>query len=691
MNTLRNHVIEEHYLGVTRLVIGPGYEVKDVLFPQEYTTLRIRKLPRDVSKDDLLNLINRMNKDGKEIVRTIELVDLETTCLAKITFFSKMDAKTSFEHLKGETIKGKLIDVVPSDVGPNCKREISQRESGRLKISWPIGYSIGKAYISFTTPRDANACIDRINFLFPNSRISQVHGELRDHLTFRGSRNNINERIRKKPLPPARLYDRVFGAARFSQGNIRFIEEPGHSDFEYKITIDSINLCIDEHEIISRVRPAVPKWVKVFRVAGSLTKADAENGLPEEDLARKLHPIKDFIEKDTLKTYFFDINLCRAVITVHFKDELSLHRAYRSSDFSVLGDVCLQPHRLEIEYTHSTTLHIDLYKFLEKDIEKIRNTSLQQGVTTSKPNNHIDSQFRQFVTLSFRSCHANLIKQIQSQFDELPNCTKFVCEKIELLFTWTGKHKLEELADKTFLHWINQTRAIWIYGKPEVQKQVAEELGQVVNSLMEYEIFDKPFMLNKRKINLNGNQNDRLKISRICDASSLAYYHFNGNKLYASGSLDAVAKIEEVLEQNQFLFKRLPTKLASIHNGRLSCLLCFCQPEGAFILTSLCGHTFCIECIQPMFNMQPPEFPIKCPECQTFLVISDILKCAPQASLRKFLEVGVFKFQEQNFAEILICPKPGCNQLLSYLARRRGQFGGDFYLCDECDTTYCMT
>jgi hypothetical protein len=211
MRVLTDQVEEEVYMGGTRVVVGQGYKVKEILFPQEFITVFIRSLHPSVTKRELNLHLERVLGLSTGVIRSLELFSYDTNQTAVIKFTSKAGAQAGLELLKRHAFRGRQLEIFRAGMGP--KQGVSQEEVCRLKLSWALGQSEGKAQVSFHTPAEANTFIESVGLRFGGGvRVTVVHGET----NYTGRRSNKKQHVSQKRQPPAVvLQGQLRGACRF--------------------------------------------------------------------------------------------------------------------------------------------------------------------------------------------------------------------------------------------------------------------------------------------------------------------------------------------------------------------------------------------------------------------------------------------------------------------------------------------
>lgn len=381
---LANQVTEEDYLEGTRLVIGQGFEVKDVLFPQEYATFIIKDIPNKFSCSTLKKLLTQENEE----LGVLDVFKQGPSVNAVAKFSSKKDAKRSFERMSN--LKEGTQMKLEQRFGQ--RRQISQGLSTRLKLSWAIEFSSGTANIDFHTAEEANNCIEQISNIFPNAKISRVHGD--------SDKSKQIQNCQSKHLFPPVLCIPTYGSIgcrfRFDINNI--ISNPHRELFIYKITVGNLPLSLDEQDIKEILKQYRLKSVKVNRGKSQNTAFE----LDAKEKEAKLLPLRKWKTNITTRD-FLSINFRRAGMYIFFNGTNGnsyAKEAYNKVDFSSLGLQCGQRHRLEIDYIHSVTINTKLLVFLAAEFAEFKLLAQEKEINVQEvpPKNN-----SRFTLLKFRT------------------------------------------------------------------------------------------------------------------------------------------------------------------------------------------------------------------------------------------------------------------------------------------------
>ncbi|XP_037047411.1 uncharacterized protein LOC119082138 isoform X2 [Bradysia coprophila] len=662
---IRNQVTDDSYIGETRVVIGEGYEVHEILFEKEFSTFYVKDV--NAEQFDKATLKYFLTINGERLA-SLDYTDYGKTYTAVAKFKSKKDAQASYDRF----CKAGEFSVSPSFGSTNG---IRHGLNCRLKLTWPTARSKGVAHIFFNEADDANRFLDNVQHIYPNT-VVHVAGE-----TQRSKQRNSQLKS-QGPRPPLTYVKRQGCAFRFDLAAIAGM--PDRRKLNYKVTLVGLQLRVDKAELTSTL--AAYDLKDVIVEYENFTAPDSGNGLTPDEKSIKLKHLNRFMDTATKTSDFFKRNTGVAGICVFFTSNSTAKQAYnyaKAKYDSMITDPSLGPHRLDIEYTHTMSIQIGLYTFLQPQIEALQKEARTKRFTCSTTPVQDNTKT---VILKFNTSKHSLLGWIEAQFDELVRPTKFDCPHSDVLFTGTGRLEMMKLAKNTYVNVSDDTQIIWVYGDAEVKDKSCKEIERLANRLHALDVLDKEVWL-KRTVRINDKEG-RI-ITNKCREEKIDFHRFHGNRIYISGSQRSVDAMCTFFAQRKYSWDRTKANRFKLDKSR-ECGLCFEAPESAFIMLSVCSHIFCSDCIEPMVNMQPPPFPVKCPVCDQFVALHDIKKLAPTKSLEKVLELAVKSFQQSHSHDIRQCPQPGCHQLLNYESRTAGTHGGDFLFCDNCINTYCI-
>jgi len=660
---LEEKVIELDYLGGCRLLIGQGYQVKDVLFYDDFVTVFVRNLVTGFQEEDLRDFVLDLVRNSKDRrIRQIQIFRGTGSGNGLITFHSKETAQEFHQKVSNQElyVQGQRVQTNPS-LGK--RKGMSVEIMGKLKFSWSTAPSKQQAKIWFKSGAEANRFIENAGRYLEGATIHGVGVKNDPHN--RKTMHTPTMRIQApKGYPmPARF--------RFDLDRIQLMSEMERRLLEYPVTVKSIPISLDEYGIKDALRHFKVERVRLDRhPVSEETKAN-------NDVSQSLLPVQKWLNEAPNST-FEDKDSGRKGVWIDFKRLGLLREAYReivsSAPWRDMEKCYGQPKRLEIEYFYTATILRELYQIFETEIQSIIDyaTSLKIRVVNSAQNQSRGQNRSKFVYVKFQGQSQAHFPEIQERMEAVTACTKYESDHIHLLFTRTGKVALTRFRYWEYMFTSVHSQGVWIYGDAELRARIVEKLNGIVKHLKELDFLDYQIPLNKKVVRSNRDKGHIEKeLGRV---KPLEFAAIVGSTVMVSGRSADVAKLEKILREKQYIFNQHRQKF--LPESKLGeCGLCFTEPEdGKYVVTTgckgnggdncCCGRVFCLDCIQPMFDQIPPVFPLKCPTCETELVINDILKWALPGSLRKVMEVSVGDYRQKNSEKIRSCPKPGCEQLL---------------------------
>lgn len=650
LKEIKKQVTEEKYVGETRVVIGEGYQVHEILFEKEFATLYIKNIPMDICRRTLKEILTSDNED----LASLDCVEQDNKYTAIAKFSSKKDTKLAYERLLTVIVPATQITVSPS-FGES--KGIRHGLTCRLKLTWPTAKSKGIANIFFDTPEGANNFLENVHYIYPTVTI-HVCGETRRSAQRKMFEDRPN--IVQPPLTYLKLskHDR---RCRFRFDLNAIDSMPKKEKLNYKVVINGLQRSIDKHKLTTTLNNYGLKNVIVEYE--DFTAPNFGNGLTTEQKTAKLKPLSRFMKTDTKTSDFFYKNSGVAGICVFFTSNSTAKEAYNYAKPQY--DSIELPHHLDIEFTHMISIQIGLYQFLKPQLSEVQKEAHHKGLSTVITPLRNNSKF---IIIRFHTSKHSHLTWIQEKLDELTRPTKFNCPNSEVLFTWTGRQQLSKLGKKAYIQWSDDSRIIWVYGSLEHKEITCKEIETTAAYLKSLDILDQEIWLNKT-VKINGKEGKNISIQ--AREAKLAFYHFHGNKFYISGSKNSVDAVVQYIQKSRYNWNRSKNRFK--YEESRECGLCGMPPDDTFIMLSACEHLFCSDCIEPMVNMQPPPFPVKCPVCEQFVALHDIKKLAPTKSLEKVVELAVRTFQKEHSYDIRLCPNVGCTQLLSYEQRTTGK------------------
>lgn len=702
---------EEIYMRNTRIVVGAGYEIKSLLFKNEYTTLYLRNLSRDVCQEAVERIVySKISSPSK--IASILVIQQQDRNFAIIKCYTPADAQSLKLNLDSELLCGKAIEAVPRR-SSDRNVQTSQAENTKLKLSWPLGPATGRAKIICSSAKEGNCLLQQLRSLY--SSIIKI--------------DPIGDKISSVTVSSSKL-PKVF---RESTRKFKFVETSSVNDgssiqnenqydidkMVYVVQVVGLPLSADEIEVFRKIQLNLnftPIRVKIDRkkVKENTTTTSRQyqrgNGnfhLSKDRLQKVEHiPSHILIHPDLITAEFIDSMCNRAVIIFNHPDSGAIEKIYTQSliEKYLSMRVYEQPHRIELEHTITFSVHSDLYLFLKTEfkaaVKSIRKWNI--SVTESRPGttNNIEKK-NKFTIIRLRSGDKKRIIDYRKKLESLLNYEIFGGDEngdlMQNLYTFTGRMMMKnETETETFkkdcyLHWDNSRQRVYIYGKSSTAiANVKLRLNEIIKKIEEWKqagIFETELMLDKKK-NSNFKSMEH-KLGNLIKSYNIPQWHMYGsNKIRLSGySVESLEALKSQLQSEGILFQpKIRLNQVKIIDD---CGLCFCEVESQFMITSVCNHAYCMSCIQRMFRGEGGTintFPIVCPTCSEKLPVCDISKAVPSTAIPTLIQTALSTFKLSGTGSAYdFCPKVGCNQLF-----RKTDTNQLFYYCDNCSTSFCL-
>ncbi|TMW58426.1 hypothetical protein Poli38472_009985 [Pythium oligandrum] len=735
---LERETIEEVYQGNTRAVISAGFQVRELLFGQDFTMLCIRNWSQDgPSLKRKIELIAEQEGLVHPLIDSFHTVqqDNESPRLtATVKFASKFAAHVVLERLRGEyDAVGGVLDVVPRRNAQPGKEAAREETTGKLKLTWANGTATGGARLWFRSADQANHFLRSIDAVFPGIRV-KIHpcGTLQsDSTDQKMSTPAIGAQRHPKafdiPLVKEWVRPRYFRVL-FDVERIATFPIDKQATLQLCVCIKSgLPLSMDEHELtelVNRYAPVLRVRVERKESDSSTTEVTQEGEL--ETRLQRMLPLLSFLDNTAVHTDFIDKLARRAGVMVHFRDVRRLDdvflQAMNSPLWSELEKPRGQPIRLAVEYTYTSTMHIDLYECFRRPLSKIIASAKKRGILCQEllPTRAAESgrALRNVVTLKFSSSSRAALRGISELLNSTLACEKVGGELVHHLFSITGRRKVQmwvedhskSLQNKiapTFVRWIQKTKEFWVYGEPEHRAPVVETLQELAAALNAVEVLDRMIRLDLRKFTV-GNFNSKPNRRRRGDSERKVtedemrnwvtsqtvveqLYHYSllpGGRVVVSGSEQAVEAVETAWKAEGKVFE-LRSERKTI--TRTDCGVCYLPADEPSVTLTMCNHVFCVECILLGIRSSAQHpFPCPAPDCGQLLHVNDMIKIVGASDVDGLIETAVFDFVAKHPETCAVCPKPGCNQVLSLALVEDGDEGGRFIFCDVCAHDYCL-
>ncbi|EQC26032.1 hypothetical protein SDRG_16098 [Saprolegnia diclina VS20] len=643
---------EQTYLGGTRAVIGAGFVVDELLFDDEYVTVYVRQLPATMPRRDIRAFVAKAANSSQPILRALEQQDVNGGDQSvALTFYDKAVAKQVLTRLQGEVIAGRNVQVSAGKA--MAKPGLQQSTSSRIKVSWATAASKGVAKVWFKSAPDANRFLQAYKTILPEAARAAAKG---------ASEMPAKTPLGLKPLPPVtRMAPMVY---HFNLG----------TDFtSFLVAVHGLPPSLDEGTLTERLT-AMPH--ERFRIDRELNGSADQSSSMESVLAvraRRLGSVLAHMPYTFVATDFLDAG--RAGVYIVNDDTSALEALYMSAlqSWAPAEMPCGQPIRLALEHTYVARTHVEVCKKRANLLAPVFADARRRGVIVFEVPTRTN-----FEAIRFTSTSRLILGRIQAELGEITRCTQFKHTDIKRLFSGAGRKFLGTLSNDIYVHWNARTGQIFVYGNDDEFQRAKRDMVGFIKQFAALDVTDRVLVLDKRKIK-------SLKVASVC-----ARAFDLGAKLYLSGSHDAIEAITASLQGYLFANRDGPRSVAT---STLECPLCLCEVDATTTQLTLCGHTFCTNCILPMFGSQDTKLPLRCPRdgCNAALSVEDSLKLVPPSQLEGLAEKAVELYRVQHQDAFSLCPQPGCNQVFRTAEYKKGMHGGDRAVCDNCQKTYCIT
>lgn len=714
-NSFLTDLSEEIYMRNTRIVVGAGYEIKSLLFKNEYTTLYLRNLSREVSQEAVERLVySKISSTSK--IASISVIQQQERNFAIIKCYTPADAQSLKLNLDSELLCEKMIEAVPhrsSDRNIQTSQNIHQAENTKLKLSWPLGPATGRAKIICSSATEGNTLLEGLPSLYSSiTRISPI-GDKISSVTVSSSKlpNVIKDITTKK-------FKFVETSSVDNSSSIQNENQYETDEMIYVVQVVGLPLSADEIEVSRKIQLNLnftPIRVKIDRNKVKETTTSSQYRRENRDFqlsADRLQKVKHIpsyirIHPDLITAEFIDSSCNRAVIIFNHPDSDAIEKVYTQSliEKYISMRVHEQPHRIELEHTITFSVHSDLYLFLKTEfkaaVKSIRKWNVSVAESRPRTTNDIEKK-NKFTIIRLRFGDKKRIIDCRKKLESLLQYEIFGGDEngdlMQNLYTFTGRMMMKtetetETSKKDcYLHWDSSRQRVYIYGKSSTAtERIKLKLNQIIRKIEEWKqagTFETELMLDKKKT--SNFKSMEQKIGNLIKPYKIPQWHMYGsNKIRLSGySVESLEALKSLLQSEGILFQPKSIRLNQVKIID-DCGLCFCEVESQFMITSVCNHAFCMSCIQRMFRGEGGTintFPIVCPTCSEKLPVCDIAKAVPPTAIPTLIQTALSTFKCSEIGSAFdYCPKVGCNQLF-----RKNDSNQLFYYCDNCSTSFCL-
>lgn len=748
---LEDETTEEAYMGTTRAVIGNGFQVQELLFDKDFSAITVRNLSDQSDREVENRLLQWVRRAGclDDVVRSADVLrhtNSATPSVSAIVKFTSKDAAFRvYEIIRGDSngSGGDTVSVSPLRVvSSQSKVAAAGAEfAGRIKLTWADGEATGDAKVFFRTAIDANAFVRNARVVLESttvraSAVGQRSDSKPDNITA-GQLPVIGRggnRTPPKPNSVGGVSSVKPGNAASQQSSAPTKQELTGTGKEFRVIYDTeaidrlpleeqarLRFCVhlkggipvsmDEVELLEKIQPttAAIAYAKIVRkpVAAS-TRSDETMARELEVRFRRMLPLLTCLDDTAVHTDYVDQSMRRAGVVVFCRDLPRLNETYQMARDSPLWEELEKPYgqpiRMEIEHSYTTTLHADMHRCFRNQIAQILTYARAKGAMCQE--SHPKSlaanaaASKNMVTLKFMG-EMPVLQRIKAKVEESLFCEKVESNDLHWLFTVTGRRKVSDWMDKHidenaahlryFIRWITKTKEFWVYGDAPSRAYAIEELLKLASDIKSLQVVDKYVRLYNNKIQI------KAWLAKAPTARALFTYFVQSNRrIVVSGSEEQVNALMLALDAEKLLFKPHKRDAKAQEAARPDCGLCYSTAEETNVLLTVCNHTFCLDCIQPMLGSSTVDLPVRCPamDCGCPLHVDDIVKILVEAdAIASIIETTVFDYVGKHRDVALVCPRPGCNQILNAKSIMGGgstTLGGRYIYCDQCEESYCL-
>ncbi|XP_041361279.1 ATP-dependent RNA helicase DEAH11, chloroplastic-like [Gigantopelta aegis] len=271
------------------------------------------------------------------------------------------------------------------------------------------------------------------------------------------------------------------------------------------------------------------------------------------------------------------------------------------------------------------------------------------------------------------------------------------CRDLKHMFTKNGRKHLASLQSKLKCLIVvdNRTMTISIKGNSKVRNKVGASIDDFLKAIAEgtcKEIYlkgpNRPGGVMKKltlkyEIDLEKFRKEMGLLSVDMD--------FRRHKLELRGSTEAIEKAEAIIETiTTELARDLSVKLQN--DKRPECVACFMPVErGQLYRLEACGHAYCTDCVKQQFQvaLMDKDFPVDCvhEQCGLHFMWRDVFNFIRDGSIviKELVAASVSAFVAKHQKDYRYCITPDCPVIY------RVSPDGSPFDCCECQTKVCTS
>ncbi len=634
---------EEFVSSGVRGVFCAGYELAELLFQGEFSTLTVEGLPAATAEASA-----RAYFGVRARMRAVSA----SGSTARVVFERKDDAS----RLLGEVAQGRWVEggvVIKAAAAGIRDNAPETKVQSRVVMSWPITRSTGKATIYFPTPESANEALPHLRKWCAARRLRP---SLREHPKVRllGSVPSLGDTSDAlPPLTADSFYDvKLIGSLR----------EERRKKLQYRAIFCELAEDVDEDTLAAAAADYFPLGAVCERKGDVAEGNDATSVWVEQ--MRPHIPFGDDVHLEIGS--FFDHKFCKSGLTLTYQSHEQTERALDVLRAETRLPV-INGQRVRFKGEFKTTCNVKsiIRKCLTQELDEVVAFARSKGVAAYEPRGHKSELgwARKFVAPSMRALDA-----VRTKLRQALSAKTFEHAKATTLTTSLGRKALQELVkEHKNIMWDHRYRAWRMFGKKEDRSKAEDCLTAIVQRLGELQL-DSIVRLRK-----DATRAVAELVPQLIEIDGIVAVELKGCRIVASGTHAAVEALRRRLDPFAGLIKG---------SAPSSCGVC-CD-EGTDVELSLCGHAFHMECIAPMFTPGNIGIPLLCPhldDCKKPLAVADVQTLCE--SIGNIRDMALSKYMQRNPKVAMWCPQPDCGQLL--------RIDGSSVCCAQCKTQYCTS
>lgn len=677
MQVIKDEVSTQQVIGTTRVVLKAGAVVERLLLDKEFLGVNFLNLPANADSKYLHKLVTTKLKFNEDAVKSF---CVEPTQDSKRSFGWVIFTEPKFAE---RCVRESDSIFLESKTFLRCKRRgvegVSHTQVNDVDVvfSWATAPSSKTGFVKFATAEEANAALraDKSNTMVDSKSGAKILG-LKEQ-------QQAGRRAKK-------LYENgdKSGAAAASQLkksiDVVYDAKSSRSSRGYLVRVRNLSQTDDEHSLINRFS----RYGTV--IAQKVHRKPVNGGCDgDEDLAMTLARIRSVA---------FSGNPAEVISHHIFPADEKSHRARMAVRYVSLthARACLakmrdlpgsflhqQPIRVEIRLKHLARFHGDLYSRMKKSFNVIFETARQYGVVSKSTVQGVGKNCWMKVSLTaalgIRSASDDqklleAFRKTKIVLNKLLTHCVFEHKSAHLLFSQKGRKYMEWLAKQKqgTIHWYR--KEVRLFGTEfhlEFLKQsLADWLADFEVSLTTTTLY-----IGKKQLRFARKSLKDLRSSRGVVNAKL-----NGRVLELLVGKDGIKSAKAVLKRNRVNFSTSNEGNSAMEEG--DCPICLCPITNGHSL-ALCGHTFCLECLQNQFKSvdATTRFPISC-HCGQAISWRDIESICDSKILGHVTFSAFRSYRNKKQKKYSDCLRLDCGQIFAANCKE--------VYCDQCNAEYCM-